>query len=159
MMVGSCKFIAFVLTLLTVGLTSQSAFTEDKAQELSPEIAILGKWEQVRKTEQGKLRTVKEHRPDNTTILTVYNEQGQKLYARRSEYEVDSSGTVPIFRFGNRTILTGPQRGETDTRDSAYIFRIEGNRFYEISGMLPGDSGRPSLIVWERVADSSPGNE
>ena len=55
---------------------------------------------------------------------------------------VDETGDIPIFRYGNKVVLVGPNAGTRDARENAYIFRVFIDRFYEVHGMLPDDTDR-----------------
>lgn len=110
---------------------------------------IKGKWVQYRKTAKGRFKTIKEHFGDHT-ILTVYDPQEKVVYSHRSDYEIDSTGRANVFIHRNRLILTGTNAGTKTAKESAYLFRIEGNKFYEVHGMLSDDRTAPSLKVWER---------
>ena len=105
-------------------------------------------------TPHGRVKTVKDHRGDYT-ILKVYGPNDQELYSHRSEYEVDSSGGANIFRYRNKVILTGPDAGQKDPQESAYIFRVEDDKFLELRGMLSNDTGKPSLLIWKRLPENT----
>jgi hypothetical protein len=123
------------------------------AAELSIEERIKGEWVLYRETPRGRYMTIKDHRGDHT-VVTTYDPRHNPIQSHRSDYSIDVSGTIPIFRYRNKLILDGPNAGAKDERESAYILRVDGNRFYEVHGMLPGDRGTPSMIIWERLKDN-----
>ena len=125
---------------------------DDVAEKATAAEQIQGKWVIYRDTREGRIKTVKEHL-DGRTVLTTYDADDKVLYSHRSEYEVDATGNVYVFRYRNQEVLVGPDAGKKDKRDKAYLFRIEGDRFFEVHGMLKGDTGGPYLVVWERLKD------
>ena len=141
-----------LLTLASAGLAPAKA-ADDK-----PSVAqqILGEWEIYRTTADGKIKVVKEHRGDHT-IISTYDPNGNLVYSRRSDYKIDSTGEVNIFRFSNSTILVGPNAGAKDPSEFAYLFRVEGDRFLEVTGMMADDTDEPGLKVWRRPTDGEEG--
>ena len=127
----------------------------------SPEVAvkpsiaelIQGEWVVYRDTPNGRYMTIKQHLGDHS-VVTIYDPGNTPIRSHRSEYRVDTSGSVPIFRYRNKVVLVGPNAGAKEERESAYIFRVDGDRFFEVHGMLPGDKGEPSLITWERLKNN-----
>lgn len=114
---------------------------------------IKGEWVLYRETPNGRYMTIKQHHGDHT-VVTTYDPKQNPVQSHRSEYTIDTSGDVPIFRYRNKVVLIGPNAGAKDKRESAYILRLDGDQFYEVHGMLPGDRGKPSLIIWERLKDN-----
>lgn len=147
------SFVTMFLLMVNATCFADDADSKESEKSVSAAEQILGKWVQYRDTKQGRVKLIKDHRGDYT-ILTVYGPTGQRLYSHRSEYEVDGSGSVNVFRYRNKVILTGPNEGEKDPKESAYIFRIEGDRFLELHGMLRADQGKPSMIIWERLKEN-----
>ena len=97
--------------------------------------------------------TIKVH-TGNRTVLTTYDPNRVPIYSHRSEYKIDESKNTYVFRFWNKTILSGPNAGANIKGESAYLFRIENDRFIEVHGMMKGDSGKPSLKIWERLKEN-----
>ncbi|MCO8123995.1 hypothetical protein NHH03_19785 [Stieleria sp. TO1_6] len=126
---------------------------ETRSAKTSAADQIKGEWVQYRDTAEGRYMTIKQHLGDHT-ILTTYDPQQKPIYSHRSDYEVDESGDVNVFRYHSKVVLVGPNAGARSERKSAYVFRVDGDQFYEVHGMLPGDQGRPKLAVWQRLKNS-----
>ncbi len=145
-----------VITLLTrPNLTSADDLGSDPSGADKPTLAeqIRGEWVCYRDTPQGRFMTIKHHLEDQT-VVTTYDPNNTPLQSHRSEYRIESSGSVSIFRYRNKVVLIGPNVGAKDERESAYLFRIEGDRFIEVRGMLNEDRGEPSLIIWKRLKEN-----
>lgn len=125
----------------------------DVARNQSVAEQIRGEWVRYRDTPNGRYMTIKAHLADHT-VVTTYDPNHKPVEAHRSEYRVDDTADVPVFRYRNKVVLIGLNAGAKDVRESAYLLRIDGDRFYEVHGMLPGDKGEPSLIVWERLKNN-----
>lgn len=153
------KINCIVLILMLSNAVCYADDTETKKSENTITAAeqILGKWVQYRDTKQGRIKIIKDHRGDHT-ILKVYGPNGEGLYSHRSDYVVEESDSIYIFRYRNKVVLTGPKAGEKDPKESAYIFRIEGDRFLELHGMLRTDQGKPSIVIWERLKEKDEPN-
>ncbi|QEG02038.1 hypothetical protein Mal15_61210 [Stieleria maiorica] len=139
------------MSLVAVGQVEESQPAD--AGEPTVGETIKGEWVLYRETPNGKYMTIKVHRGDHT-VVTTYDPNKHPIQSHRSEYRIDTSGAVPVFRYRNKVVLVGPNAGAKDERESAYIFRIDGDRFYEVHGMLPDDKGKPSLMIWQRLKDN-----
>lgn len=115
--------------------------------------SVQGEWVLYRDTPKGRFMTIKDHRGDHT-VVTTYDPENRPVTSHRSDYRIDATGSVPVFRYRNKVVLIGPNAGEKDDSDSAYVFRIHGDTFYEVHGLLPDDQGKPTLIIWERLHDN-----
>ena len=149
------RIFVIALGMTVVSPLSVSAQESAKAKEPTQVRAadqIKGKWVLHRETPQGRYTTIKQH-VDGSSIVTTYDPAKNPVAAHRSEYRVDDSGGANVFRYRNKVVLIGPNKGSKDPTVSEYIFRIEGKTFYEVHGMLPGDKGKPRLVVWHRYED------
>jgi len=144
--------LSVVLLASVVQSVPVAAWQADEDPANRPTLAeqIRGDWVIYRDTPNGRYMTIKEHLSDHS-VVTTYDPNQNAVQSHRSEYRIDESGTVPVFRYKNKVVLIGPNAGEKTESESAYIFRVEGDRFFEVHGMLPGDNGKPSLISWERL--------
>lgn len=148
----TCSVVGVFMLASAVGVADDSS---PKGSEKADSVAeqIKGEWVSYRDTPNGRYMTIKEHTGD-ITLLTTYDPNQVAVYSHRSEYRIDDSGNVNIFRYRNQTVLVGPNAGAKDKRDKAYLFRIEGDRFIEVHGMMKGDQGMPSLKVWTRLKEN-----
>lgn len=143
-----------LLIILLVGLSvradAEAAPSEEK-QLQQDRAAIEGVWRRTfRDTSGRELTTTKTERAGKSTV-TVRDAEGNILHEHHSDYELQRSGEVRIFKYSNRTVTRGPDAGQVDPRPRRYIYRIAGDRFYEIHGVLTDDDRRPTIFVWERV--------
>jgi CHASE2 domain-containing sensor protein len=150
--VVSIAFASLCFAPLAV-LAAEDPTDPGDARKPSAAEQIRGEWVRYHDTPNGRYMTIKAHLADHT-VVTTYDPNHKPVQSHRSEYRVDVSGDVPIFRYRNKVVLIGKNAGAKDERESAYLLRIDGDRFFEVHGMLPGDKGDPSLIVWERLKDN-----
>lgn len=152
LVVMSIAFASLCFTPL-VGMAGEDPTESGVAHKPSVAEQIRGEWVRYRDTPNGRYMTIKAHLAEHS-VVTTYDPNHKPVEAHRSEYRVDDSADVPVFRYRNKVVLIGQNAGAKDQRESAYLLRIDGDRFYEVHGMLPGDKGEPSLIVWERLKDN-----
>ncbi|MCD0461299.1 hypothetical protein LOC72_17590 [Roseiconus lacunae] len=152
--------VAGVLLVVAIACVATPVFAQIPPEEMSekssaesPAKQIMGDWVRYQDTAKGRLMTIKQHLGDRT-ILTIYDPNQKPLVSYRSQYKVDDSGSVPVFRYKNKVVVQGPNRGAKDATERAYIFRVDDGKFYEVHGMLPGDDKQPQLIIWERLKDN-----
>jgi hypothetical protein len=152
LIIASMAFASLCFMPLTVW-AAEDPTGSDVARTPSVAEQIRGEWVRYHDTPNGRHMTIKAHLADHT-VVTTYDPNHKPVQSHRSEYRVDVSADVPIFRYRNKVVLIGKNVGAKDERESAYLFRIDGDRFFEVHGMLPGDKPDPSLIVWERLKEN-----
>jgi hypothetical protein len=109
-------------------------------------------WVRTMKTDGGTFRVVKEHKGNKTTV-TFFDSEGTVVAAKRSEFRLENTGKVRIFTFFNNTTTAGPQKGQTNNEPRSYIYRVIGDTFVEVNGMLIGDDAEPLAFTWQRVKE------
>jgi hypothetical protein len=115
---------------------------------------IAGAWERTVTTPQGAYRFVKSHL-DGKTTLHVTGPDGTVVESKASEYRVSETEAVRVFTYFNNVVTAGPNAGQRAAGESSYIYRIDGDRFYEIHGLLKSDDGPVQVIVWNRVQEEA----
>jgi hypothetical protein len=116
--------------------------------------AVEGTWERTIKDAAGNmLRGVKAERAGKSTV-TYFDSNGLAIYQHTSEYELKRQGSARIFRYRNKTITKGEQQGLVQKEPREYLYRIAGDEFVEIHGMLVGqERERVQVLVWKRVKE------
>ncbi len=112
--------------------------------------AVQGTWERTVESDRGTFRIVKEHRGHKTTV-TVMDTDGRVLEAKQSEFRLEATGSVRVFTFFNNLFTAGPNKGRREEAPNSYIYRVAGDTFVEVRGMLLGDDDRLSAFTWKRV--------
>lgn len=113
---------------------------------------VQGKWVRTMRTDSGTFKVVKEHRGSKTTV-TILDWEGNVVTAKKSEFRLEQTGKVRIFTFFNNVITAGPQKGQTDEAPHSYIYRVTGDTFVEVNGLLIGDDAEPVAFTWKRVKE------
>lgn len=113
------------------------------AKELA---GVQGKWERIMKADGGAFKVVKEHKGNETTV-TILDFEGNVVVAKRSEFRLEQTGKVRIFTFFNNVITVGPDKGQMDKAPHFYIYRITGDTFVEVNGLLIGDGDEPVIFA------------
>ena len=117
------------------------------AEELA---TVQGKWVRTVKTDRGTFKVVKEHKGNETTV-TWLDSEGNVVAAKKSQFRLEQTGKVRILTFFNNVITAGPQQGQTDKAPTSYIYRVTGDTFFEVNGLLIGDDTEPVAFTWKRV--------
>lgn len=114
--------------------------------------AVQGKWVRTVETDRGTFKIVKEHKGNQTT-LTVTDSDGQIVEEKKSEFRLERTDTVRIFTFFNNEFTAGPNKGRTDNAPQSYIYRVTGDTFVEVRGLMIGDDDRLAAFTWERLKE------
>ncbi len=141
-----------VLALGLVVGTHGGLHAEADADGLTEDYRQLeGSWEMEQRDAQGRVSTVVKSERDRKSLVTVYDHNGNVIHSHTSEYELKRCGDVRLFRFRNRTVTQGPDKGVIQKEPREYIYKIVGDQLYEIQGALisqPRES--PRIGVWKR---------
>ena len=113
---------------------------------------VQGKWGRQMKTANGVVQIVKQHMGHKTTV-TYLDAKGNVLAEKESEFRLELTGRVRIFTFFNNVVTAGPQKGQADKKPKSYIYRIEGDTFIEVNGLLVDDKGEPNVHIWKRIKE------
>ena len=113
---------------------------------------VEGKWSRMVETENGPVTIIKTH-GDGTTTLEMFDEAGNLLAGKTSDYELTETENVRIFTFSNNIVTAGPGAGEISPTESAYVYRIEDHRFIEVRGLIKGQDEPFGVVIWERVEE------
>ena len=144
------KPLGALLFVIAIGISCTSRADEITTAEAIAE--VQGKWVRTVTTPSGTFRILKEHTGNKTTV-TIMDADGRVVEAKKSEFRLENSGKVRIFTFFNNVITAGPQKGRTDNEPHSYIYRVAGDTFVEVNGLLIGDDAAPVAFTWERVKE------
>ena len=112
---------------------------------------LEGTWETEVRDAQGNVVTVVKSERDRKSVVTAYDHKGNVLHSHTSDFELKCVGDVRIFRYSNRTVTQGPDKGTIQKEPREYIYKIVGDRMYEIQGALISQERQsPSITVWKR---------
>ena len=118
--------------------------------------SLQGRWERPMAGDvdgtQGASRVVKEVRGDHETV-TYYDDAGKPVHATTADFKLQRAGRVKLYTFTNLKVTLGRDRGGPPRRPLTYIYRLDGDVYYEGHGLLadaPPDS-TPGVVRWERV--------
>lgn len=144
--------ITLILCLAGLALRADDEVAPSEEKQLQADYAAVeGVWRRTFRDKSGReLTTTKTERSGKSTV-TVRDARGNKLHEHHSDYELQRSGEVRIFKYANRTVTHGPDAGQIDPRPRRYIYRVSGDHFYEIHGVLTDDESRPAIFIWNRV--------
>lgn len=138
---------SFALLLVLVCLTASAQDAETKA-ELD---RLAGRYERTVKNEAGtEFRVVKDVAGDQSTV-TTYDDVGRVVVAHTSTIKVEQRAGIRVLTFFDLKVIAGPEKGREHPAPQSYIYRLEGNDFAEVWGILPEDKTPPRIIFWKRA--------
>lgn len=147
------------LVSLTTGPMAARADEEKKTSENDPELKedlkkLQGKWELYHGNElkgAPNTRSVKIIE-GNIETMRRYNLQGKLSREWQVEFILQKDGDLKIFTF----YPVGGKPGQ----GASFLYRIQGDRFFDVPGMFTGEKYRnylrePAFWVWNRVKDEN----
>ena len=157
------RFLLSFATVASLGLAlwTASAQAQDKKPAddvLAQDLKLLqGKWEMLHVLDEAgepKLRSVKEIEGNRETLRRYDVKTGKLLREHTVEFTLARSGEVRVFTF--YAVGGDPKQGQS------FIYKVDGEYFYDVPGLLQGDTYRnyqesPSVWRWKKVkAEAAP---
>ncbi len=144
------SFILLVLTILIPGITLYSAESapDEDYQKLE------GKW--VRNYQDGKgapLR-IEQEISNKISKVKIYDRNGKRIYSHQAKFRLQRLDDLNIFTYYDLEILEGPKKGAQQKAPQPCVYRLRGDKFVLVEGIMNGDQ-RPTLfVVWWKVNKS-----
>ena len=88
---------------------------------------------------------------ENSEVVSYTDEEGKVLRKHKADFKLELSGRVRLFTYFNLRVEEG--KGEVQTGESSYIYRVDADTFTEVHGMLVGDKTSAKLTKYRRVTD------
>ena len=141
-------------TLLLCGLiVPVTALADEPDTELQ---LIQGVWQVEGKAADGTAVRIVKHVAGESETVTVFDAEGNTVHEHAADFELTKTEHVRIFTYFNYRLTAGPSKGTTRDGRFSYLYRVEGDRFIEIHGILNGDKGPPRVQIWSRMKDEAP---
>ncbi len=84
--------------------------------------------------------------------VTHLDADGKVQQAHAVEIDLRRSGAVRVFTYSKFEFIKGPDEGKKLKGRGGYIYKVEGNRFLEVHGLLISQEKEPTrVLVWEKV--------
>ena len=154
---GTCVLLVFLMAsagCAAKGKSSNSPRGGGTASAGGEASQLQGAWDQ--QAEEGpaatpKQRVVKQVSGDTETV-TTYGPNGQVLSAHTARFKLARRGDVPVYTFYDRRNTAGPEQGRTDAAPRSFVYRLRGDDFDEVWGLLPGQEQREVVVKrWRRA--------
>ena len=145
--------LSMTLTLLGAGCAANSG--QSSSQGGGGDLSRLqGSWElqpDEGPTSSPRQRVVKQVQ-NNTETVTTYGPNGQVINAHTANFRLGRRGGIPVYTFSRPRITAGPEQGDTAPGGRTYVYRVRGDEFDEVWGLLPGQEQRPVEVKrWKRA--------
>ncbi len=153
--------LAAVAVLAVTLLLAASARSADEPAGSGPDDmkALQGRWERklVAKNVDSHCgaRAVKEISGNRETV-TYLNDAGEPVYATTADFKLRTEGPVTIYTYSNLKVTQGKGAGtEPPKGNVSYIYRVEGDQYYEAHGLLTISpaGAKPRIVEWRRVKE------
>ena len=134
---------------------STKAQKQRDAANLKQDVATLqGHWEQLPQEpgpESPRQRVFKTVTGDKE-VVTTYDAQGRAIHSVTANFRLSRAGGVPVYTYSGATVTANAGEEKTEDAPRSYLYRVRGNDFYEVWGLLPGQEERAVVVRhWKRV--------
>jgi hypothetical protein len=155
----STRSMAIFVCVWLSSFPASSPAQEEKAPDktLATDLELLqGKWELFHGNEGGAaaaLHSVKEIKGSQETLRRYDAKTGKLIREHTVEFALARSGDVRVFTF--YAVGGDPKQG------LSFVYKVDADNFYDISGVLQGDAYRnyqesPHVWHWKKVKAVSP---
>ena len=119
----------------------------------SDKSALQGRWEQLPDdpgaSATPRQRVVKEVTGNRETV-TTYAADGKIIQSRSTSFALSRNGPVRVFTIGSGGSDSGGAAAPKALR--TYVYRVRGDEFDEVWGLLPGQEEREVVVKrWKRA--------
>ncbi|MHB0961399.1 MAG: hypothetical protein ACYC6N_28365 [Pirellulaceae bacterium] len=112
---------------------------------------IQGTWLRTERSGLFSSRKITKVIQGDQETVTYYDSKGDVERAHKVTVSLRRAGPVRIFAFSDQTITTGPDEGKKTGYRAEYVYKIAGDTFVEIWGVLgPGDE-ELDVKRWKRA--------
>jgi hypothetical protein len=113
--------------------------------------AIQGLWVRTERVGLfGSRRITKEVKGDTET-LTYYDNEGNVAQAHTVKVKLRRAGPIKVFVFTDQEFTAGPNAGQKMPHAIPYVYKLVGNTFVEIWGVLEAEDREFEVLRWERA--------
>lgn len=141
---------------LIAGLHAQDEQPKREEDPLKEDLkSVQGQWTRKVLDRQGKqIGTVVKVIRENKERVTHLDAEGKVVRAHAVEIELRRIGPVRVFTYTKFEFIKGPDEGKKLKGHGGYIYKVEGNRFIEVNGLLIGQEKEPTtVLVWEKAKE------
>jgi hypothetical protein len=111
---------------------------------------VQGLWTRTQKTSFFSSQRITKEIKGDVETLTTYDSDGNVLSAHTVKIKLALAGPIRVFAFSDLKYTEGPNKGEKANGTQAYIYKVAGNTFIEVWGIL-GDADSPiRALRWKR---------
>jgi len=126
-------------------LDGEAAILKDDLRNLQ------GRWELTLKFRGRTVRSVQSIEGNKSTV-TRYDEKGAVLEAHTAGFTLSISGRTRIFTYFNCEVTAGPNKGRR-VPQRAFVYRVDGDSFFEARGLLVDQGESVALNRWKKVKE------
>jgi hypothetical protein len=150
----TASLIGVIALLLAPAARSES---KDASSNQNDTQALQGRWERKLPAKDvnahGGARAVKEISGSRETV-SYFNEAGQTVYATTADFTLQQAGPVKLYTYSNFKVTQSKETSsETPPEKVSYIYRVEGDVYYEAHGLLTTSpaGAKPRIVAWKRM--------
>ena len=98
----------------------------------------------------GKRRITKEISGDHETV-TYYDAIGGVEKAHTVKVDLRRAGPIRVFTYSQQKFTAGPNQGTEVQGTGAYVYKVVGDTFIEIWGIVGDENREIEIMRWQRV--------
>ncbi|MBT4866970.1 MAG: hypothetical protein HON53_17845 [Planctomycetaceae bacterium] len=158
------RFTQVFMLLVTVAIPAIAADETKSKEQPKPKTpvqldlaAVQGRWERPLTDNNGNVvgNAVKEIKGDIETI-SYFDAAGQLRHAHKVKVKLKRLGRARLFSYTNIGITAGPNKGRKVEGGGSYLYKVEGDKFLEITNALVGEEkDELTVLTWKRVKGMS----
>lgn len=112
---------------------------------------IQGIWVRTERSGLFSSRRITKNIQGDRETVTYYNSDGSVEHAHAVTFAVRRAGPVRIFSFSDQEMTAGPDQGKKTDARGEYVYKVVGETFVEIWGVLGDEDRDPEVLRWQRA--------
>jgi hypothetical protein len=112
--------------------------------------AMLGRWERDVIGPNGQRIHIEKEVQENRDTVSEFDAAGNVIYSHTATFQLARSGKARLYNFANFVVTVGANPGPRQGGINSFIYRLDGDAFYEFWGALDGDPAPPHILAWKR---------
>lgn len=133
--------LSLILLLGTTVCSAEPAPEEDYQN-------LEGKWVRNDQDSKGAPLRIEQEISKKTSKLNVYDRNGTLLHSHQAKIRLQRLSDLSLFTYFDLEVLAGPNKGRQQKTPVTFVYRLKGNQFIQVEGILKGDKSRPKILTW-----------
>ncbi|QDT45627.1 hypothetical protein Pan241w_57530 [Gimesia alba] len=144
-----------IILLIAILFLATTVYSAEPAPEEDYQV-LEGKWVRNDKAGNGAPLRIEQEFSQKVSKLRVYDSNGTLIHAHQAKFRLQRMSDANLFTYYDLEVLVGPNKGKLQKAPRAFIYRVKGNQFIQVEGILNNDRTPLLMTVWWKMKPPAP---